>query len=582
MRYRTQMSTGLSVEPVRMFLGTALAFLLGCTGQVIESFSQPNCEIWCTEGATACEGDNVVTCAPVEGGCFDWSAPVACAPDKPFCSFGVCSEQCIDECAPNERRCDGSTSFAVCGQFDSDSCNDWSVPTQCTTGDVCSTGICGEVCQSECTAGEVRCSGAGTVACGDRNGDGCLEWGPVVPCPSGNSCTNGTCVGQCENECAGTEMTCQGSLLKTCGNYDVDPCKEFSAGVACNVPPPSICVNAKTLRTYLAGGTCSNAGCEYQSNDMECANGCENAKCKPFAPGTWHRAAPMLTARTSVAAAAGPDGRIYAIGGHVPFVGTLSTVEAYTPNTNTWERVAELSTAREGAAAVRGKDGRIYAIGGYGGFYGVLKTVEAYTPSSNTWVPVASMATARVSFAAVSGPDGRIYVIGGEGVDGHPVDTVEAYNPSTNQWSLVAKALHWRHGLSAALGSNGGIYAFGGSNLSSLDPYPPLNIVEAYSVTTKTWSAAPSMPSKRYLTGAAAGKDGRIYVIGGSDELGRKRDLVEAYSPSTRMWTRVANMPTARVGLAVVELNGHIYAIGGSDDDTGLFEKDTVEVYTPL
>jgi N-acetylneuraminic acid mutarotase len=91
----------------------------------------------------------------------------------------------------------------------------------------------------------------------------------------------------------------------------------------------------------------------------------------------------MPTGREFVAAATGPDGRIYAIGGALggPGVGDTNSVEAYTPGTNSWATVASMPTARAGFAAATGPDGRIYAIGGNHGS-GVVNTVEAYDTKS--------------------------------------------------------------------------------------------------------------------------------------------------------------------------------------------------------
>jgi hypothetical protein len=91
-------------------------------------------------------------------------------------------------------------------------------------------------------------------------------------------------------------------------------------------------------------------------------------------------------ARESLAAAAGPDGRIYAIGGGENGGDTLgpsySEVDAYDPRTDQWQSVAPLGTPRQRLAAVRGPDGRIYAIGGADTAAG-LATMEAYGPVIN-------------------------------------------------------------------------------------------------------------------------------------------------------------------------------------------------------
>jgi len=120
----------------------------------------------------------------------------------------------------------------------------------------------------------------------------------------------------------------------------------------------------------------------------------------------WTTVASMSTARDRLAAATGPDGRIYAIGGGFGANGgNLNTVEAYTPSTNSWATLTSMPTARRDFAAATGPDGRIYAIGGAAGT-GPLKTVEAYTPGTNSWATVASMPTARDRLAAVTGRDG--------------------------------------------------------------------------------------------------------------------------------------------------------------------------------
>src|SRR5437660_1625792 len=81
---------------------------------------------------------------------------------------------------------------------------------------------------------------------------------------------------------------------------------------------------------------------------------------------SWSTVAPMPTARDALAAASGVDGRIYAIGGEDDNVNlhSTSTVESYNPATNSWSTVAPMPTARELLAAAAGADGRIYAIAG--------------------------------------------------------------------------------------------------------------------------------------------------------------------------------------------------------------------------
>jgi hypothetical protein len=143
---------------------------------------------------------------------------------------------------------------------------------------------------------------------------------------------------------------------------------------------------------------------------------------------TWARVADMPTGREALGAAAGPDGRIYAIGG-LGDSGPLDTVEAYTPGANTWATKASTLTRRFAHAAACSADGRIYAISGFNG-EDILATVEAYTPSTDSWATVPSIPTPRAYLAAAAGADGRIFAIGGQnnGVEAAKV-TVEVYTP---------------------------------------------------------------------------------------------------------------------------------------------------------
>ncbi len=54
--------------------------------------------------------------------------------------------------------------------------------------------------------GERECSGDGYITCGDYDDDTCLEWSTVVPCPPGKECVNGECV--IEDECNAGDKGC--------------------------------------------------------------------------------------------------------------------------------------------------------------------------------------------------------------------------------------------------------------------------------------------------------------------------------------------------------------------------------------
>ncbi|MGE0870481.1 MAG: hypothetical protein AB7P03_18095 [Kofleriaceae bacterium] len=257
------------------------------------------CGVWCTAGATMCAGDAVVICEQRgDDHCFEWSDAIACEATSPYCSVGTCSTTCVDECADGETRCAGPSGTQSCGQADSDECLDWLDVTPCSAGQVCSNASCGPSCQDECTAGDVHCAGGGVISCGDRNVDGCLEWGPAQPCANG-SCSNGVCDAVCSDECSSS--SCAALTFHSCGQYDLDGCLDRSPGTSC-VPvdgcelgtcdagagcssapkvcdqvPAAECIDDSTLRTYY--GTCAAGACSYPFHDATCTGGCSAGAC---------------------------------------------------------------------------------------------------------------------------------------------------------------------------------------------------------------------------------------------------------------------------------------------------------------
>ena len=265
------------------------------------------CGEWCNAGDTECIGNGTATCeVDATTGCMEWTAPVDCAGANPYCAFGTCLAACVDECNLGDTRCTGPGAVEMCGTSTVSTCHVWQPEVECPATDTCSNGSCAATCHDECTAGAVECFGTGTITCGDLNGDGCLEWGPLVECGNGTSCSNGTCSATCTDECS--TNSCDGETFTACGQFDLDPCLDKSPGVSCvpadpcmegscsatsgcsatavvcDTPPAATCADANTLRTFSSSGTCSTGTCDYPSTDTTCANGCANGACTGVTP----------------------------------------------------------------------------------------------------------------------------------------------------------------------------------------------------------------------------------------------------------------------------------------------------------
>jgi N-acetylneuraminic acid mutarotase len=187
------------------------------------------------------------------------------------------------------------------------------------------------------------------------------------------------------------------------------------------------------------------------------------------ATGRWVARANMPTARERLAAAAGTNGRLYAIGGQNGG-GSLGTVEEYDPATDTWAAKAALPTARAGlAAAAIGR--RIYAVGGERGGAAALGTVEEYDPAADSWRARAGMPTARRDVAVAATLAGRLYAAGGSGPGGQccsGLAVVEEYDPVRDSWAGRAPLSVPREALGLAAAANGKLYAIAAAAGSAL------------------------------------------------------------------------------------------------------------------
>ena len=191
-----------------------------------------------SQGTMECVGDSVRVCGNLDqDSCLEWSSPSPCPSDK-ACSEGACVDMCADECgAAGTAVCspDG-VGVSFCGQYDTDSCLDRSSPVPCPDGFGCQNGLCVATCTNDCAAGTSRCAadGLSLETCGDFDNDPCLEFGGAAACPGGAACSQGACDVACTDECpAQDDVECVGNARRTCGQFDIDSCLEWSSNQAC-------------------------------------------------------------------------------------------------------------------------------------------------------------------------------------------------------------------------------------------------------------------------------------------------------------------------------------------------------------
>ena len=182
-------------------------------------------------------------------------------------------------------RCYGN-SLQTCGNYDSDTCLEWSLPESCQ-GDTfcgaefctdrqkpvwsCNSGqceyeclpdsSCDEGCQHEldCTfLGQRRCLGNSTQICGDRNDDDCREWGDTQSCGSNQICQDGSCVNTGSNQCSpsGAVRCYDAKSRQICLDSNGDGWLEWSSSQSC--ASGQECQNGTCISTTPLPPTCTD------------------------------------------------------------------------------------------------------------------------------------------------------------------------------------------------------------------------------------------------------------------------------------------------------------------------------------
>ena len=102
--------------------------------------------------------------------------------------------------------------------------------TACATGQSCSNGECATGCTNECSfVGIKQCSGNGFQTCGNYDVDSCLEWSSSTNCPTGEYCINNACESstkqvQCTDSDGGENIYIKGNTGIETIDIDSDFC----------------------------------------------------------------------------------------------------------------------------------------------------------------------------------------------------------------------------------------------------------------------------------------------------------------------------------------------------------------------
>ncbi len=320
-------------------------------------------------------------------------------------------------------------------------------------------------------------------------------------------------------------------------------------------------------RMLLAGG-CVEHSCEGITADTELFDPASATS----APG------PVMTeARVGHGSVVLPDGRLFLIGGFGPDSVTATT-EFLDPSAGTFSAGPPMSEPRADPTALLLDDGTVLVAGGYDGRRPTAGA-EIFDPATNTFRPTGSLGTARASHVSVLLHDGTVLVAGGNaGADGGSGSAVQAtaelYDPKSGSWTATGDMTARRHKHAGVTLRDGRVLVVGGSD--ERDGRGVYRSAEIFDPKSGTFRATAEMALGRYKIEDAVVRlaDGRVLVAGGAGRA-------ELFDPATATFSTVPGGADAgwSFAVAVVLPDGSVVVSGGYDATITL--TDQVARYVP-
>lgn len=256
--------------------------------------------------------------------------------------------------------------------------------------------------------------------------------------------------------------------------------------------------------------------------------------------------------------------------------GTASReVQLYDPAKNSWSAAPDLPAALHHTSVVAGPDNRLWVVGGYGiekGTWHPQDDVWSLGVSDRRWRREPGLAVARGALATTVVGDILVAIGGATSGRGEPASVsrvVEYLRPGDERWQRGPDLYEAREHLAAAA-TGDRVLAIGG-RVGGIDTN--LRSVESWAPGEGGWRREPPLQKERGGF-AAASVDGTPCVAGG-EQPGRTISLVECLRQG--QWRVVGQLSEPRHGLAVAALSGRLHVVAGGGKP-GLFVSRTHEV----
>ncbi|MDI1241809.1 MAG: kelch repeat-containing protein [bacterium] len=283
--------------------------------------------------------------------------------------------------------------------------------------------------------------------------------------------------------------------------------------------------------------------------------------------GSISRIAGMTTRRSVHTATLLQNGTVLIAGGYIGGDGNTSTAEVFDPGTNSFAAVAGMAVERSSHTATLLPNGKVLIVGGFNGQY--LDTTEIYDPETKRFSKVGRLLSPRSGHVATALKNGKILIAGGVGTGWTFLKSAEIYDPATNRSTAVADMSVPRESHTATVLNDGRVLITGGhrDRRSQMVVYTS---TEIFDPETSRFVPSGELTIKRHKHEAVRLSDGRVLILGGSDE--RDGDgaynNAEVYSPADRTFAAVKNnMNTSRYklqGTGILLADGRVLVAGGA------------------
>jgi hypothetical protein len=261
-------------------------------------------------------------------------------------------------------------------------------------------------------------------------------------------------------------------------------------------------------------------------------------------------------------------------------VGGVSGSDSVPITSNSWSPAANVAKngnllGLSGLTATTLTNGTVL-VSGEGVDHGPNEAV-LYSPVPDTWTAPGPMPTAVTPGDATATllQDGRVLIVGGI-EDVIVLSSVALYDPTTKTWSAAASLPEPRTLHAAALLANGQVLIVGGQT-DSTSPVP-LH-AELYDPAANTWTDAGAMIAPSVLSTATRLANGKVFVVDG-DALG----TTEIYDPTSKSWTagpKSAN-PHQLGTTATLLPDGRVLVVGGIAQTGANPTLSFPEIYDPI